>query len=86
MLHRCPMMGVSNIRLYHLTPTFFHAIALANRYELLDVRVGNRWGDTVAAQLPQKSISPDEEFRSTLPAVPGFARGVGREGRRANRT
>ena len=52
--------------LYHLTPTFFHAIALANRYEILDVRIGNRWGDTVEARQPQKPVSSDEEFRAAV--------------------
>jgi hypothetical protein len=84
MLHRCPMMGVSNIMLYHLTPTFFHAIALANRYEILDVRIGNRWGDTVEARQPQKPVSSDEEFRAAVPMIPGYARGVGKAGRRAD--
>ncbi|MEY4482560.1 MAG: hypothetical protein RL693_12 [Verrucomicrobiota bacterium] len=70
MLHRSPMFGVLNIMLIGVTPLYWHDIAIANGYEILDLRVANRWGDTVRALLPGDN-GADRDYRAAIPSVPG---------------
>lgn len=70
MLHRIPMIGVYNISLYGVTPMLLHDLAIANGYEILDLRVANRWGDTVRALLPGDD-GADRDYRAAIPLHPG---------------
>jgi SAM-dependent methyltransferase len=85
MLHRIPMFGVLNIMLYGVTPCFLHDLALANRYEIIDLRVGNRWGESVPVAWPGRDTSGTREFRGKLPAFPGHVRGAGIEDAKADK-
>lgn len=80
MLHRIPMAGVLNITLYCVPPLFLVDIAQANRYEILDIRVGNRWGDTVRVSLPDDPETLAPTYRSAIPMFPGHTAGLSGEG------
>jgi len=71
MLHRIPMVGVYNISLYGVTPLMLHDLAIANGYEILDLRVANRWGDSVRALLPGDD-GADRDYRAAIPLHPGM--------------
>ncbi len=67
MAHKCPTLHVMNISFYGVAPAFFYDIAQANRYDLLDYRICNRWGDTVMVRLHESDPEPVLEFTPTLP-------------------
>lgn len=71
MLHRIPMFGVLNITLFGVTPLLLHDLATANGYEILDLRVANRWGDSVRALLPGDD-GADRDYRAAIPMHPGM--------------
>jgi SAM-dependent methyltransferase len=83
-LHKFPMtFDALNITLFGYPPSFTYDVALANDYEILDFRLGNRWGDTVPARLDETNPVFPPIFRPALPRIPGFAQGVGQEGKEA---
>lgn len=71
MMHRIPMFGIMNIALYGVTPMLLQDLATANGYEMLDLRVANRWGDTVRALLPGDD-GADRDYRAAIPMHPGM--------------
>jgi SAM-dependent methyltransferase len=67
MTHKCPTLHVMNISFYGVSPAFFYDIAQANRYELIDYRMCNRWGDTVKVRINENDPPPVNDFSPTVP-------------------
>lgn len=62
MLHKIPTLDVLNIALYGCSPCFLIDLAQANNYDVLDLRLANRWGDMVRVRLPERDLEPEPDF------------------------
>jgi hypothetical protein len=78
MTHVVPKLDVLNTSFYGYSPSFFFDLAKANHYEILDLRLANRWGDTVPVRLHEEDPVPPADF---LPVVmmPGARNSVSDE-------
>ncbi|MDX2227185.1 MAG: hypothetical protein SFY92_08880 [Verrucomicrobiae bacterium] len=74
MLHNVPTMNVFNHAFFGYHPLFFVELAEANGYGILDLRLANRWGDTIPVVFPSEAPADRRIYRpdpgKTAPALP----------------
>jgi SAM-dependent methyltransferase len=68
MVHDVPTLNIFNHAFYGYHPLFFLELAEANRYQVLDLRIANRWGDTVKVRLKPSDPEPSIDY---LPEISG---------------
>jgi SAM-dependent methyltransferase len=70
MVHDAPTLNIFNHAFYGYHPLFFLELAEANRYQVLDLRLGNRWGDTVRVRVKGSDPDPQPDYLPDLPDHP----------------
>jgi SAM-dependent methyltransferase len=66
MVHDIPTINIFNHAFYGYHPLFLVELAAANHYEILDLRLANRWGDTVQVRLRPSDPEPVIDYMPSL--------------------